>query len=64
MPTMTCPQCGHQNPVTANFCSSCGAELDKPDNTSSTTMTVATPGEAPAEEVHVELDDLPPGVGM
>ncbi|MFZ6002635.1 MAG: FHA domain-containing protein [Actinomycetota bacterium] len=64
MPTMTCPQCGHQNPVTGNFCSSCGAELDKRDNTSSTTMTVATPGEAPVEEVHVELDDLPPGVGM
>lgn len=63
MTTTSCPRCGHQNPVNANFCSSCGADLDRgPDH--STTVTVAVPVDSPAEELHVEMDDLPAGVGM
>ena len=64
MPDVTCPQCAHQNPVNANFCSSCGADIQQGDNSSSVTMTVQTPLDGPAEEVQVELDKLPPGVGM
>jgi class 3 adenylate cyclase/tetratricopeptide (TPR) repeat protein len=26
---MTCPQCGHENPEGARFCSNCGSELEK-----------------------------------
>ena len=63
MATIGCPQCGHQNPVNASFCSSCGAEIDRsPDH--NTTAPVTVPIHSPAEEVRVDLDDLPPGVGM
>lgn len=64
MPDVTCPQCGHQNPVNANFCSSCGADLDQSDHTSSITMTVPTPLDAGTDEVQLERDKLPVGVGM
>jgi pSer/pThr/pTyr-binding forkhead associated (FHA) protein len=64
MATVTCPQCGHQNPLSANFCSSCGADLDRGSDESSTTMTVSVPIESAEEEVQVELDELPAGVGM
>jgi pSer/pThr/pTyr-binding forkhead associated (FHA) protein len=64
MDTVTCPQCGHQNPPTANFCSSCGTDLDESDHTSSTTMTVTVPVDGTAEDVEVALNELPPGVGM
>ena len=33
-----CPECGFQNPVAANFCSKCGARLDK-DEAGEQTMT-------------------------
>ena len=64
MATVTCPQCGHQNPLSANFCSSCGTDLDRGSDESSTTMTVSVPIESAEEEVQVELDELPAGVGM
>lgn len=59
-----CPRCGHSNPVGANFCSSCGADLDKGDDHTSTTMTVTVPIDSPEEEIDVEMDELPAGVGM
>ena len=63
MATIGCPQCGHENPLNANFCSSCGADLERgPDH--NTTVSVTVPIESQAEEVRVDLDDLPPGVGM
>ncbi len=66
MSNVACPQCGHQNPASANFCSSCGAHLDAGDDTSHNTSTMsAVPAvDGPAEELQVELDKLPPGVGM
>ena len=48
-----CPECGFQNPESANFCARCGAKLMKPDE-SETTMTF-TPEEG---ELHGELEDL------
>ena len=48
-----CPECGFQNPESANFCARCGAKLVKPDE-SETTMTF-TPEEG---ELHGELGDL------
>ena len=64
METVVCAQCGHQNQSIANFCSSCGADLDQGDSSSTTTMSVPAIGDAPPEVVHVELDEPPSGVGM
>jgi len=59
---VTCPQCGHRNPMGSRFCSSCGAGLDGGET--HTTMSVTVPIDSAAEEVEIELDELPPGVGM
>jgi pSer/pThr/pTyr-binding forkhead associated (FHA) protein len=63
MATVSCPQCGHQNPLSANFCSSCGADLDRGAD-HNTTATVVVPIDSTVEEIEVDLDELPPGVGM
>ncbi len=62
MAEVSCPQCGHPNPLGAKFCSSCGAPLD--DGEHHTTMSVTVPVDSAMEEVEIELDELPPGVGM
>jgi len=62
MTTVPCPQCGHQNPSTANFCSSCGTDLD--GGSDHTTATVAVPIDGGTDEVAVDIDELPAGVGM
>jgi pSer/pThr/pTyr-binding forkhead associated (FHA) protein len=62
MATITCPHCGHQNPLNSNFCSSCGTDIDR--GADNTTMTVTVPVDSTAEQVQVELDELPEGVGM
>jgi pSer/pThr/pTyr-binding forkhead associated (FHA) protein len=61
--TVTCPHCGHANPLTSHFCSSCGVDLEVPAE-HGTTMSVLVPIDSPAEEVQIELDGLPHGVGM
>ena len=63
MADMSCPQCGHRNPVGARFCSSCGAGLDDGD-AANTTMVVTVPLDNATEEVEIEFDELPAGVGM
>ena len=63
MADMSCPQCGHRNPVGARFCSSCGAGLDDGD-AANTTMVVAVPLDNATEEVEIEFDELPAGVGI
>jgi hypothetical protein len=63
MAVVTCPQCGHQNPLGANFCSSCGHDLEVADE-HGTTASVLVPIDHMAEDVEIELDELPPGVGM
>jgi pSer/pThr/pTyr-binding forkhead associated (FHA) protein len=59
---VTCPQCGHRNPLGSRFCSSCGAGLDGGE--AHTTMSVTVPIDSAVEEVEIELEELPPGVGM
>ena len=50
-----CPECGFQNPESANFCARCGARLIKPDE-GETTMTF-TPEEGEVAESGV-LEEL------
>ena len=62
---MFCNQCGHRNPQSANFCSSCGAVLEPGgEDTTIRLMAVESTGEVIDEEVTVTLDDLPEGTGM
>ena len=62
MAEVSCPQCGHRNPMGSRFCSSCGASLDNGE--AHTTMSVVVPIDSAAEEVEVDIDELPAGVGM
>ena len=62
MAEISCPQCGHRNPLGARFCSSCGAALDTAEH--HTTMSVTVPIESTMEELEIDLDELPAGVGM
>jgi pSer/pThr/pTyr-binding forkhead associated (FHA) protein len=62
MAEVACPRCGHRNPLGSKFCSSCGAALDSGEP--HTTMSVTVPLDSTMEEVEIELDELPPGVGM
>jgi pSer/pThr/pTyr-binding forkhead associated (FHA) protein len=56
-----CNQCGHRNPLGANFCSSCGAPLaNEPGERTTITFAVET-GEPAEEEVRFDLDDIPEG---
>jgi hypothetical protein len=63
MAEVSCPQCGHRNPLSARFCSSCGNALEAEGDTH-TTRTVAVPIDSALEEIEIELDEIPPGVGM
>ena len=54
---MYCNNCGHQNPLGSNFCSSCGAVLN-PTGDDPATITFQLETVTGAEEVEVELDDL------
>jgi class 3 adenylate cyclase/tetratricopeptide (TPR) repeat protein len=45
---MTCPECGHENPAAARFCSNCGAQLE----------TVAAPAREERKVVTVLFADL------
>jgi pSer/pThr/pTyr-binding forkhead associated (FHA) protein len=51
-----CPECGFQNPETANYCAKCGALLVKDESGTETTQQY-TPEEAD-EEAAAALDDL------
>ena len=66
MTDVACPQCGHQNSITANFCSSCGAHLDTDqDSAGNTSAMAAVPlTDSPGDDLQVDLEKLPPGVGM
>jgi pSer/pThr/pTyr-binding forkhead associated (FHA) protein len=60
-----CTNCGHQNPEGANFCSSCGAPLARPEGNDKT-ITFA-PAELETdldEEIHVSPDELEGGRGV
>jgi hypothetical protein len=64
-----CNRCGHRNPEGSNFCSSCGAVLERPSAGDPTTTTITfapveASGEVGDEEITVSLDDHPTGVGL
>ena len=74
-----CNNCGHQNPIGSNFCSSCGAilETQSPENTTitfhpATPADPADPAQAAAPEapesndgdIEVEIGDLPSDLGV
>jgi hypothetical protein len=52
-----CPECGFQNPESANYCSKCGALLIRDEPGGHTTMTFAP--EELAQDEGTPLDDLP-----
>jgi pSer/pThr/pTyr-binding forkhead associated (FHA) protein len=62
-----CTRCGHQNPPTARFCASCGAELPRtgdavpPERPGEQTSTLSM-GALPSEEVGEEAADDPAAV--
>jgi hypothetical protein len=61
-----CNNCGHKNPLGANFCSSCGAPLERSLD-DPTTITFSIEGSAQGEaedEVSVDLDEIPPEGGL
>ena len=65
MSDVFCSQCGHANPRTSNFCSSCGAPLEGAAGEDHTiTIGVDTDAASGEDEMTVALDDLPEGTGM
>jgi pSer/pThr/pTyr-binding forkhead associated (FHA) protein len=59
---MYCNQCGHRNPEGSNFCSSCGAVLDRPEHTTITLVPVESAGEVGDDEMVFNVADLPDNV--
>ncbi len=69
MTPIFCNRCGHRNPEGSNFCSSCGAVLERPSGSDPavTTITFApveAAGEVGDEELTVAVGDLPSGAGL
>jgi hypothetical protein len=62
-----CNQCGHRNPVGANFCSSCGAVLPHQTEDETTTITfmpVESAGEVADDEVTISVEEVAGDLGM
>jgi pSer/pThr/pTyr-binding forkhead associated (FHA) protein len=64
-----CNRCGHRNPEGSNFCSSCGAVLERLAGTDAAVNTITlspveASGEVGEEEVTVSVRDFPAGVGL
>jgi pSer/pThr/pTyr-binding forkhead associated (FHA) protein len=69
VPSIFCNRCGHRNPEGSNFCSSCGAVLERlpgvdPAVTTITLAPVESVGEVAEEEIVVSVGDMPEGVGL
>ena len=60
MTAIFCNRCGHRNPEGSNFCSSCGAVLERPGeaDASATTITLS-PVELDDEEMTVAVGVVP-----
>jgi len=58
-----CNRCGHRNPATSNFCSSCGAPLVPSREDPTTVAFTPEQGEGEAD-FSVELEAIPAGVGF
>lgn len=64
MAGVTCAECGHENPLGANFCSSCGAPLLPEGTDEPTTVTFQIDTADPEDAtLTLELDEIP-GEGM
>jgi hypothetical protein len=60
-----CNNCGHRNPIGANFCSSCGSVLTTPGAETTVTLHPVDPqGEVGEEELSVTLPDRAEGSGL
>ncbi|MDA8391349.1 MAG: FHA domain-containing protein [Actinomycetota bacterium] len=65
MTDVFCNNCGHRNPVDANFCSSCGASLALGSEDTTVTFQPVEGGlEGAEEELSVAVPELAPGTGM
>jgi pSer/pThr/pTyr-binding forkhead associated (FHA) protein len=61
-----CNNCGHKNPLGANFCSSCGTPLEKSvDDPTTITFLVDGGGGDPGDaDIAFDLDDIPADGGL
>ena len=61
-----CNQCGHRNPPTSAFCSSCGSPLDSLDDRTITLTAVDPLQDAPGpdDDVVVAVGELPNEIGV
>ena len=61
-----CNQCGHRNPPSSSFCSSCGSPLDSLDDRTITLTAVDPLQDAPGvdDDIHVAVGELPVEVGV
>ena len=59
-----CNQCGHRNPPTSSFCSSCGSPLDSLDDRTITLSAIDPLQGAPGDDVVVPVGDLPTEIGV
>jgi pSer/pThr/pTyr-binding forkhead associated (FHA) protein len=62
-----CNNCGHKNPLGANFCSACGTPLERPaeDPTTITFQVEGAQGDAGGDDdVAFELEDIPADGGL
>jgi len=61
-----CNQCGHRNPPTSSFCSSCGSPLDSLDDRTITLAAVDPLQDAPGadDDVVVAVGELPSEIGV
>ncbi|MBW8825477.1 MAG: zinc-ribbon and FHA domain-containing protein [Acidobacteria bacterium] len=64
MAEIFCGQCGHGNPSSANFCSSCGAPLEVRGEDHTISLSPVEDSTGDVDEINVTLDDLPAGIGM
>jgi pSer/pThr/pTyr-binding forkhead associated (FHA) protein len=60
---MQCQRCGHDNEAGANFCSSCGATLGDPDETTASLALLEDRQELEAELGSL-LDEIPTDLGI
>jgi len=58
-----CNRCGHGNPLGSNFCSSCGGALEHRSGEDNTITFHPEPALEGTDDVGVDLDVLPAGVG-
>jgi pSer/pThr/pTyr-binding forkhead associated (FHA) protein len=61
-----CNQCGHRNPPTSAFCSSCGSPLDSLDDRTVTLTAIDPLQEAPGtdDDIAIPIGQLPTEVGV